>query len=57
MKEFDQYNKKIDVDILSKSVLDFDSVTDDIKGVILKTNIGGRRIMNKPLGDPIPRIC
>ena len=33
MKEFDQYNKKIDVDILSKSVLDFDSVTDDIKGV------------------------
>jgi hydrogenase expression/formation protein HypE len=32
-------------------------VTDNINGVILKTRIGGRRIMNKPLGDPIPRIC
>lgn len=32
-------------------------VTDNIKGVVLKTNIGGRRIMNKPIGDPIPRIC
>ena len=42
---------------LGKNAEIIGEVTNDIKGVILKTNIGGRRIMNKPLGDPIPRIC
>ena len=32
-------------------------VTDKIRGVILETTIGGRRILQKPIGDPIPRIC
>jgi len=32
-------------------------VTDEIKGVVLKTIIGGKRILHKPLGDPVPRIC
>jgi hydrogenase expression/formation protein HypE len=32
-------------------------VTDKIKGVVLKTKVGGRRIIHKPIGDPVPRIC
>jgi hydrogenase expression/formation protein HypE len=31
--------------------------TKEFNGVILKTSIGGRRIIPAPLGDPIPRIC
>ncbi len=31
--------------------------TDQIRGVVLQTSIGGRRILQKPLGDPVPRIC
>ncbi len=27
------------------------------KHVILETSVGGRRIMEAPIGDPIPRIC
>ncbi len=33
------------------------SVTDKITGVVLETTVGGRRILHKPLGDPVPRIC
>ncbi len=29
----------------------------DIDGVVLKTGVGGRRILEKPVGDPVPRIC
>lgn len=32
-------------------------VTDKFKGVVMETVIGGRRIIPRPLGDPIPRIC
>jgi hydrogenase expression/formation protein HypE len=28
-----------------------------VHGVIMKTTVGGRRIIHKPLGDPVPRIC
>ncbi|UCF12016.1 MAG: hydrogenase expression/formation protein HypE [Thermoplasmatales archaeon] len=31
--------------------------TDKIRGVVLQTTVGGRRILHKPLGDPVPRIC
>ncbi len=31
--------------------------TKKIKGVVLETTVGGRRILHKPLGDPVPRIC
>ena len=27
------------------------------KRVILRTEVGGRRILSKPVGDPVPRIC
>lgn len=31
--------------------------TNLVEGVILKTSIGGKRILHKPIGDPVPRIC
>jgi hydrogenase expression/formation protein HypE len=31
--------------------------TKKIKGVVLKTVVGGRRIVETPVGDPVPRIC
>jgi hydrogenase expression/formation protein HypE len=31
--------------------------THTVHGVVMKTTVGGRRIIHKPLGDPIPRIC
>jgi len=31
--------------------------TDKLKGVVLQTTVGGKRILHKPLGDPVPRIC
>lgn len=32
-------------------------VTDSFIGVAMETVIGGKRIIPRPLGDPIPRIC
>lgn len=32
-------------------------VTDRYERVVLETAVGGRRIMDPPYGDPIPRIC
>ncbi len=32
-------------------------VREDIKGVVLKTAVGGTRILEPPVGDPVPRIC
>jgi hydrogenase expression/formation protein HypE len=31
--------------------------TNSVSGVVLQTAVGGKRILRKPLGDPIPRIC
>ena len=31
--------------------------TDYIGKVILETRVGGRRIMEAPVGDPVPRVC
>jgi len=31
--------------------------TDSVKNVVLQTTVGGKRILHKPLGDPVPRIC
>ncbi len=31
--------------------------TADIKGVVMTTAIGGRRVVEPPVGDPVPRIC
>ena len=32
-------------------------VTDDHKFVVMRTTIGGKRIVDRPTGDPLPRIC
>ncbi|MEM2110397.1 MAG: hydrogenase expression/formation protein HypE [Candidatus Bathyarchaeia archaeon] len=32
-------------------------VTDDFKWVAIQTAIGGKRVIPRPLGDPVPRIC
>jgi len=42
---------------LGKNAAIIGEVTDKIRGVVLKTTIGGKRILNKPIGDPVPRIC
>ena len=31
--------------------------TSIIHGVVLRTEVGGRRILEPPVGDPVPRIC
>ena len=28
-----------------------------VSGVVMQTTVGGKRIIRKPLGDPVPRIC
>ncbi len=28
-----------------------------VKGVVMATKVGGRRIVEPPIGDPVPRIC
>ncbi len=42
---------------LGKNAEIIGEVTNAVEGVVLKTSIGGKRILDKPLGDPIPRIC
>jgi hydrogenase expression/formation protein HypE len=32
-------------------------VTKDIKGVMMETHTGGKRVVEPPVGDPVPRIC
>ncbi|MHC1569528.1 MAG: hydrogenase expression/formation protein HypE [Candidatus Syntropharchaeales archaeon] len=32
-------------------------VVDDHAGVVIRTRVGGRRILHPPLGDPVPRVC
>jgi len=31
--------------------------TNSVKNVVMQTTVGGKRILHKPLGDPVPRIC
>lgn len=33
------------------------SATNELKGVVMKTRVGGMRIVETPIGDPVPRIC
>jgi hydrogenase expression/formation protein HypE len=32
-------------------------VTNEFKGVAMQTVVGGKRIIARPVGDPVPRIC
>jgi hydrogenase expression/formation protein HypE len=40
-----------------KSAAIIGKATKDIHGVVLKTEVGGKRILEPPVGDPVPRIC
>jgi hydrogenase expression/formation protein HypE len=31
--------------------------SEDIRGVVMETLVGGKRIVDMPAGDPVPRIC
>jgi len=31
--------------------------TKDIRGVMMETHTGGKRVVEPPVGDPVPRIC
>ncbi len=42
---------------LGKNASIIGEATDYIKGVVLKTTVGGKRNLHKPIGDPVPRIC
>ncbi len=42
---------------LGKNAAIIGEATDTFKGVVLKTIIGGKRNLHKPIGDPVPRIC
>ncbi len=42
---------------LGKNAAIIGEATDTMKGVVLDTVVGGKRILHKPIGDPVPRIC
>jgi hydrogenase expression/formation protein HypE len=42
---------------LGKNAAIIGEVTNNVKGVVLKTAVGGKRNLHKPIGDPVPRIC
>ena len=42
---------------LGKNAAIIGEATDTVKGIVLQTTVGGKRILHKPIGDPVPRIC
>jgi len=42
---------------LGKNAAIIGEATDTMNGVVLDTVVGGKRILHKPIGDPVPRIC
>ena len=42
---------------LGKNASIIGEVDESFNEVILETTVGGKRILHKPMGDPIPRIC
>ncbi len=42
---------------LGKHAAIIGEATNKVSGVVLQTAVGGKRILRKPLGDPVPRIC
>ncbi|KYK35032.1 MAG: hydrogenase expression/formation protein HypE [Thermoplasmatales archaeon SG8-52-3] len=49
--------KEIKKHPLGKNAAIIGRATDEIKGVVLETTVGGKRNLHKPIGDPVPRIC
>jgi hydrogenase expression/formation protein HypE len=46
--------KKIDE---GKNAQIIGEATTQFKGVAMQTQVGGKRIIARPIGDPVPRIC
>jgi len=42
---------------LGKNAMIIGKVSNSISGVVMETDVGGKRIIPKPVGDPVPRIC
>jgi hydrogenase expression/formation protein HypE len=42
---------------LGKNASIIGGADDKVRGVVLKTTVGGKRNLHKPIGDPVPRIC
>jgi hydrogenase expression/formation protein HypE len=42
---------------LGKHAAIIGEATSAVSGVVMQTGVGGKRIIRKPLGDPVPRIC
>jgi len=42
---------------LGKHAAIIGEATNRVSGVVMQTTVGGKRIVRKPLGDPVPRIC
>lgn len=42
---------------LGKNAVIIGEATPSVSGVVMETDVGGKRIIPKPVGDPIPRIC
>ena len=49
--------KEIKKHPLGKNAEIIGSATDEVRGVVLETTVGGKRNLHKPIGDPVPRIC
>ena len=49
--------KEIKKHPLGKNAAIIGEASNKVKGVVLETIVGGRRNLQKPLGDPVPRIC
>jgi hydrogenase expression/formation protein HypE len=56
-EKVDEVLSKIKKQTIGKNAAVIGEVTDRIKGVVMETSVGGKRMVNKPTGDPIPRIC
>ena len=53
----DEVLKEIKEHPLGKNAAIIGEASKKVKGVVLETIVGGRRNLQKPLGDPVPRIC
>jgi hydrogenase expression/formation protein HypE len=42
---------------LGKNAAIVGKATKKYERVVLRTEVGGRRILEPPVGDPVPRIC
>ncbi|MEF8879183.1 MAG: hydrogenase expression/formation protein HypE [Candidatus Thermoplasmatota archaeon] len=42
---------------LGRNAMIIGEATDEVENVAIETLVGGKRVIGKPMGDPVPRIC